>query len=90
MLQAGQLTMGGTRVTFKTNGTSTGMNSNPRYMKAWAKAANELKIQGKSEILDGFWPRIDSQDVIQQTQPSQGKRRHEECAEKGDRSGRRK
>jgi hypothetical protein len=34
MLQVGQLNKGGTRVTFKTNGSSTGMNTNPRYMKA--------------------------------------------------------
>ena len=31
LLQAGQLIMGGTRVTFKPKGISTGMNSNPRY-----------------------------------------------------------
>jgi hypothetical protein len=42
-------------------------------MKAWAKAANELKTQGKSKILDGFWPRIDSQDVISRHSPAKEK-----------------
>ena len=64
MLHVGQLNKGGTRVSFRTNGNNTGLNTNPNYMKAWAEAANELKEQGKSAILDGFWPQIDSQVVI--------------------------
>jgi hypothetical protein len=90
MLQAGQLNKGGNRVTFKPNGSSTGMNSNPRYMKAWAEAANEMKEQGKSEILDGFWPQIDSQHAISKHSPRQGKKRHQESLGKGDSRGRRK
>ena len=73
MLQVGQLNKGGTRVTFKTNGNQTGMNTNPNYMKAWAEAANEMKDQGKSVILDGFWPQIDSQDVISKHSPAKEK-----------------
>ena len=73
MLQVGQLNKGGTRVTFKTNGSATGMNSNPSYMKAWAEAANEMKEQGKSEVLDGLWPQIDSQDVISKHSPAKEK-----------------
>jgi hypothetical protein len=73
VLQVGQLNKEGTRVTFKTNGNQTGMNTNPNYMKAWAEAANEMKDQGKSAILDGFWPQIDSQEVISKHSPTKKK-----------------
>jgi hypothetical protein len=82
MLQAGQLNKGGTRVTFKTNGSATGMNSNPSYMKAWAEAANEMKEQGKSEVLDGLWPQIDSQDVISKHSPAKIKSDTKKAGEK--------
>ena len=88
MLQVGQLNKGGTRVTFKTNGNQTGMNTNPNYMKAWAEAANEMKDQGRSAVLDGFWPQIDSQEVISKHSPTKKKKRHEESTGRGDRSGR--
>jgi hypothetical protein len=42
-------------------------------MKVWAEAANELKEQGKSAILDGFWPQIDSQVAINKHSPSKKK-----------------
>jgi hypothetical protein len=42
MLQVGQLTKEGNRLSFRTNGNSTGMNTNPKYMKAWAEAADEI------------------------------------------------
>jgi hypothetical protein len=42
-------------------------------MKAWAEAANELKEQGKSAVLDGFWPQIDSQVVINKHSPAKKK-----------------
>jgi hypothetical protein len=48
VLHIGQLNKGGNRVTFKTNGNHTGMNTTPNYMKAWTEAANEMKEQGRS------------------------------------------
>jgi hypothetical protein len=42
-------------------------------MKAWAEAANELKKQGKGAILDGFWPQVDSPEVINKHSPSKKK-----------------
>jgi hypothetical protein len=75
MLQVGQLNKGGNRLTFKSNGSTTGMSTNPKYMKAWAEAANEMKDQGKNAILciDGFGPQIDSQDVISRRSPAKKK-----------------
>jgi uncharacterized coiled-coil protein SlyX len=32
-----------------------------------------MKEQGKSQILDGFWPQIDSQDVISKHSPAKEK-----------------
>jgi hypothetical protein len=44
-------------------------------MKAWAEAANEMKgPQAKSEVLDGLWPQIDSQDVISKHSPAKKKK----------------
>jgi hypothetical protein len=70
LLHVGQLNKGGTRVSFRAKGSNTGLNTNPIYMKAWAEAANELKEQGRGAILDGFWPQIDSQEVINKHSPS--------------------
>jgi hypothetical protein len=73
-----QLNKGGTRVSFRTNGNNTGLNTNPNYMKAWAEAANELKEQGKSAILDGFWPQIDCHQQTQPLQEKNGKKKAQE------------
>jgi hypothetical protein len=73
MLQVGQLNKGGNRLPFRTNGSTTGMSTNPKYMKSWAEAANEMKDQGRNEILDGFWPQIDCQDVISRHSPAKKK-----------------
>jgi hypothetical protein len=70
LLHVGQLDHEGKRVSIRTKGNNTGLNSNPIYMKAWAEAANELKRQGNGAILDGFWPQVDSQVVINKHSPS--------------------
>jgi hypothetical protein len=90
MLQVGQLTKEGTRISFRTKGESSGMNDNPDYMKAWAEAANEMKKQGKGAVLDGFWPQLDSQDAIKRNSPIKQKKRHDKRMGSGDRSGRRR
>ena len=73
LLHVGQLDHEGKRISFRTKGNNTGLNTNPNYMKVWAEAANELKEQGKSAILDGFWPQIDSQVAINKHSPSKKK-----------------
>jgi hypothetical protein len=69
LLQLGQLTKNGKRIPFKAKRGNTGMRDNPEYMKAWAATACTMGQQGRRQILKGFWPLIDSAEVIERNSP---------------------
>ena len=81
LFHVGQLMHKGQRISFRTRGGDTGLNSNPQYMKVWSTAANEMKEQGNETALDKFWPLVDSQAVINKHSPT--KKGKEKAQEEG-------
>jgi len=70
LFHLGQLMDKGQRISFKAKGGGSGMNSNPRYMKAWSIAANVMKDQGNDLDLNKFWPLVNSQAIINLHSPN--------------------
>jgi hypothetical protein len=69
LVHIGQLTKNGKRTTFKTKGDDLGIRENPEYMKVWSEAATVMKQRRLDTTLEGFWPQLDSQEVIKRNSP---------------------
>jgi hypothetical protein len=63
----------GKRIPFKAGRGDTGIRDNPEYMKAWAATAIVMEQQGRRQILEGFWPQLDSTVVIERNSPDKKK-----------------